>query len=97
MAVGHQPDADELNRYLAADAQGLRNAAQEILKRWSLVKDLGEAGLQAPPYDMTPEDAAAFFEAANRMQTVAAVYYGELAQPDPFNFDDALSEVRGGQ
>jgi hypothetical protein len=97
MTVGHQPDADELNRYLAADAQGLRDAMVNIAKRWSLVKELGEAGLQAPPYSMSPEDATAFFEAANHMQTVYGVYYGQIGQPDPFDFDDSLAEVRGGQ
>jgi hypothetical protein len=97
MAAGHQPDADELNRYLANDAQVLRDAMVGIGKRWSFVKDIGEAGLQGPPWNMDPADATAYFEAANHMQTVAQVYYGEVGQPDPFDFDDSLALVRGGQ
>jgi len=95
--AGHQPDADELNRNVAADAVGLRDAMLAILKRWSLIGKLGEAGLAAPPYNMDPDTAHDLFEAANHMQTVTAVYYGEAAQPDPFDFDDSLAEVRGGQ
>ena len=66
------------------------SSAGRISRSWA------RPGCKAPPYSMSPEDAADF-AAANHMQTVTAIYYGQGAQPDPFNFDDALAGVRGAQ
>jgi hypothetical protein len=95
--VGHVPTVEELNLGIAGDAVALNDAVIRIEKRWSYVVGVGQAGFEGPPWNMSPEDAQTFFEAANHMQTVTAIYRGMQAQPDPFDFEGSLAGVRGGQ
>lgn len=83
------PDPDlatTLDAMLNADAVTARNAMAAVMTRWQYVRSLGE--------DAVGADRFADF---NRLATVAQVYYGEIAQPEPFDFDDSLALVRRGQ
>lgn len=93
MPVGNPVDTGGLNARLGDAAVTLRAAMEEIQSLWSFVQPTGTAGLEAIGF--SADDAAAYFNAANYMQTVAGLYFGTAAQPDAFSFDSALAQVRG--
>lgn len=95
--VGHVPDVAELNQTLYFNAVGLRDACAKVAALWAYLEPLGSAGLQGEPWNMDADQAAAYFAAAEYANTVAELYMGTAAQPEPFPFDDALAPVRGGQ
>lgn len=97
MSVGKVPSLAELNAMLAGDAQAVENVMTGVLRRWGLVEDIGVDGLMAEPYNMPQADAETMFANFNYLATVAGVWYGTGAQPDPFDFSDATAKVRGGQ
>ena len=83
------PDPDlaaTLDAMLNADAVTTRNALQGVLARWQYVEALGSEVVGADR-----------FRDFNYLATVAQVYYGQVGQPDPFPFDEALALVRRGQ
>ena len=94
-SIGYE--GTDVNAPLGILAVQLRDACRQILQEWSYVNRLGVAGLEAAPYSMDSVSAQALFDAYNYLQTVANIYYGTAAQPDPFDFDDALALIRGGQ
>jgi hypothetical protein len=93
--IGYQ--GSDINTPLGGLACELRDACQHILKAWEYVQKVGLAGLQAAPYNLSATDAQTLWDAYNHLQTVAAIYYGNAAQPSAWNFHDSLSLVRGGQ
>jgi hypothetical protein len=94
MAVGNQVDVGGLNARLGDAAVSLRSVMEQILTLWAFVQPQGQAGLEALGF--SADDAAAYFQAANYMQTVAGVYFGTASQGTDFDFDSALALVRGG-
>lgn len=95
-ALGSQPDLPQLNAQLGQDAMSVQSVMVVVLRRWRFISKVGVAGLQGPPWNLPPGKAQEMFTAFNHMATVAQVYFGEAAQPDQFNFDDALALYRGG-
>lgn len=81
-----QPDPAALDAMLTADAVSIRDACLGIRKRWQYVQALG-AGVVG-------EDRFASF---NHLATVEQLYFGQAAQPEAFDFDDALALARKGQ
>jgi hypothetical protein len=86
----------DVNGPLGQLAARWRGLADATLQEFSYISKLGVAGLQAAPYNLSQADAEATFDAFNYMQTLAKMYFGQVAQPQ-FNYDDALAIVRGGQ
>jgi hypothetical protein len=95
--VGHVPDAAELNQTLYFNTLALRDSLAKVTALWDYVRPLGSAGLQGEPWNMDPAVADAYFAAAEYANTVAEIYGGQIAQPEPFPFADALAPVLGGQ
>jgi hypothetical protein len=93
MAVGNPVDVGGLNARLGDAAVSLRAAMEQIQSLWSFVQPTGAAGLEAIGF--SPDDATAYFNASNYLQTVAGIYFGTGAQPDAFDFDSALALIRG--
>lgn len=97
MAIGFQTNnsISQINSDLGDTAVALRDACHKAITLFQGINSLGVAGLQAIGF--SAQDAQDTFNAANHMQTVAALYYGNASQANPFNFDDSLSEARGGK
>jgi hypothetical protein len=91
--VGNPVDAGGLNAQLGDAAVSLRAAMEQVLKLWSFVQPTGAAGLETIGF--SSDDATAYFNAANYMQTVAGIYFGTATQGSEFDFDSALALVRG--
>lgn len=85
----------QINSDLGRISVALRDACQNALQFFQGINALGVNGLEAIGF--SAQDAQDIFNAANHMQTVAALYYGNASQAQSFNFDDSLSEARGGQ
>ena len=94
--LGNQPDLPQLNSLLAQDATSMQSVMVAVIRRWRYISKVGAAGLQGDPWNLPPAKAEEMFAAFNHMATVAQVYFGEAAQPEGFNFDDALALYRGG-
>ena len=94
--IGYQPDLPQLNAQLTQDAGSMQTIMLMVIRRWRYIAKIGADGLQGPPWNLPPAKATEMFEAFNHMATVAQVYFGEAAQPEPFPFDDALALYRGG-
>jgi len=86
MSTPDEPDLAALDAMLNADAVTTRNALAGVLTRWQYVEALGQAAVG--------DDR---FRDFNYLATVAQVYFGQAAQGEPFDFDDALALVRRGQ
>jgi hypothetical protein len=84
--MSQPPGPAELAGWLQGDALTLRDACQRILNRWPFIRTLGP--------DVVGADV---FRDFNYLATVAGVYYGTEAQPEPWNFDGALANARRGQ
>jgi len=95
MAIGNIPTSDSLNFQLGQLAVALREWAHDVTVFHTAVTTLGQAGLEGLSQPFSDDDAAAFIYAANVLNTVAALYYGTAAQPDAFNFDNALASTWG--
>lgn len=83
--LSQPPGPEELAGWLQQDAVMLRDTCARIINRWSFIRSLGE--------EVTGE---ALFRQYNYLATPAQVYYGQAAQPEEFNFDDALGSSRRG-
>jgi hypothetical protein len=96
MSVGNTTNQSTsgLNTQLGSVAVALRDACQDAIQYFQGVNSLGVAGLEAIGF--TAQDATDLFTAANLMQSVALVYYGLATQAAAFNYDNGLSEARGG-
>jgi hypothetical protein len=93
MAVGPNYSADQL-RWRAAQLASRRRALElDVQEFHSYVTRIDVNGLMEAGF--SPGDAADFKYLADVHHTVAAVYFGVAAQPSEFNFDDALSAIRG--
>ena len=93
--IGAQPDLPQLNAMLASDAAALQSVMLAIVRRWRYISKIGVEGLQGKPYNLPEAKAQEMFAGFNHMATVAGVYFGNATQPEEFNFDDALSLIRG--
>lgn len=88
--VYQYPDAPipaDLSAMLQADAIAVRDALEAARRRWEWIRTLGQ--------EAVPEDVWNGYERMGG--TVAAIYFGLVAQPEPFSFDNYLVPARRGQ
>ena len=105
MAIGNAAAATVagLNVSLGDVAVSARNWAQQATALWSYVQSLGAneaaqvAALAAMTgWQNTSTDPQSFWTDANSAFAVAQFYYGQLATPPQFDYDNALAGARGG-
>lgn len=107
MPVGATLSKDQINNMITAYATRLRDLAKDISDLSLRVNGQGQglafleaAGFGSDPNPANPggvSDAALAQSMISYENTVAAVYYGQAAQPDEFDFEQELSQVWGGQ
>jgi hypothetical protein len=99
MPLGYPVNAGTINNNLGDLAVRLRQWAFDAGNMHTPIASLGAddptriAALQTLGY--SEPDAAEALRLANVLWTVAALYYGQAAQPTPYNFDDDLSKLWG--
>lgn len=100
MAIGNQPNQQQLNSQAAQLASTWRSTAQQTLALQAYVTGIGQAGLVALGF--ASADATAFITAVNNMSTVAQVFQGTVQQGGTggtgaslFNFQNALVALTG--
>lgn len=105
MAIGYQSTltVDKLNQMLGETAVSMRDACQKAVNLWNLVAQMGSdqaaqiAALAAMSgWQDATNDPTNFWTKANNEFAVAQVYFGQIAQPANFDYDNSLSGVRGG-
>jgi hypothetical protein len=96
MTIGNQASVGSLNSTLSQLALQIRNDMRSVANFFEfLVNSGGTAYLESLDFDST--DATNFYNAANYMNTIAAVYFGTATQSSEFDFDNELSQLWGGQ
>ena len=94
MAIGNDPDQEQLNVYAAVVAQAWAAVARQTLGLQNYVSvKLGQSGLVAKGF--TADDASTLITMCNYMGTLAGVYGGTATQPSQFDFADALVTLTG--
>ena len=93
MAVGPSFSADQLRWRAAELANRRRRLESDVDQFHEYVTSLDVAGLQDAGF--SSDDATAFKARADVHGTMPALYFGRAPQADPYNFDDALADVRG--
>jgi hypothetical protein len=93
VAIGNQPNVQQLNSQAAQLAATWRSTAQQTLALQSYVTSLGQAGLVGLGF--TSADAAAFITAVNQMSTMAGLFQGTATQATLFNFQNAMVALTG--
>ena len=100
MAIGNQPNVQQLNSQAAQLASAWRSDAQQALALQAYVTALGQAGLVALGF--VAADATAFTTAVNNMATMAQIFQGTVQQGGTggtgatlFNFQNALVALTG--
>lgn len=108
MTVGQQATKASMDQTLTAVAVQLRQIMSTVNARWTFVNN-GAAGaavdvLAAIGYDNTNAtspggltDAAYAEYVLNQLHTMAAIYYGQAAQPSVYDFDNALAPMWAAQ
>lgn len=94
MAAGQPPTLALFNNQLTSFAVQLRHLCEQISDVNNQVSKQGSSGLQA--LGASSADATDIINRWAQLNTVAALYFGTATQATTFNFDDALSNVRGG-
>lgn len=94
MAAGQPPTLALFNNQLTSFAIQLRHLMEQVSDVNLQVSKQGTAGLQA--LGAAPADATDIMNRWSQINTIAALYFGTATQAAAFNFDDALSNVRGG-
>jgi len=94
MALGNQASysTNSLNGELATVAVNLHNANDHAEDFFARINKLGVVGLKNIGFD--DATANAFFTLANQMNTAALVWFGNIAQPVAFPYDDASAAAR---
>lgn len=94
MAIGNQLtySTSSLNAELADIATEMQTAHRRAREFFERINSFGITGLESIGFG--PDDANAFMQTANYLNTDALVYYGQAAQTPPFNFDDACAKAR---
>jgi hypothetical protein len=95
MTVGPQLSAAQVNAQLSQLSIGLRDACRAAANFQEWAVTTGAAGLEAIGYDSA--DASTVLNLANYMNTIAAVFFGTAGQASEFDFDNAISQLYGGQ
>lgn len=97
MAVGNQASVATVNQELSDIAVAMRNVLQRAsnMSRWINGQGGGQASLVAMGF--SSQDAAAVLTNLSYLNTVSALYFGDAAQPAPFNFNNQLSQLWAGQ
>lgn len=93
MAIGNQPNVQQINAQAAQLASTWRSTAQQTLAFQAYVVALGQAGLVTLGF--TSGDATSMLTMANYMATMAQVFQGAATQASLFNFQNALVAVTG--
>jgi len=93
VAIGNQPNVQQLNSQAAQLAATWRSTAQQTLALEAYVTGLGQAGLVSLGF--ASADATAFITACNYMTTMAQVFQGTATQGTDFNFQNALVVLTG--
>ena len=93
MAIGNQPNVQQLNSQAAQLASTWRSTAQQTLALQSYVTSLGQAGLVALGF--AAADATSFTTAVNQMATMAGLFQGTATQATVFNFQNAMVALTG--
>lgn len=94
MAAGQPPTLALFNNQLTGFAVQLRHLMEQVSDVNLQVGKQGTSGLQA--LGASPADATDIINRWAQLNTIAALYFGTATQATTFNFDDALSNVRGG-
>ena len=97
MPIGNSSSASisTLNAQIGELAVRWHDVASASQEFFGSVNKLGLAGLEAIGF--TQPDAQRFLDQANSMNTSGGIWFGQLAQTPPFNFDDSTAEARGPQ
>lgn len=93
MAVGPIYNSDQLRWRASQLAARRRTLELDVTEFHAYIARLGTGGLEAAGF--TPDDAAEYLRLADVHGTVADIYFGTAAQPGPYDFDDALTALRG--
>ena len=100
MAIGNQPNVQQLNSQAAQLAGTWRTTAQQTLALQAYVTGLGQAGLVTLGF--ASGDATALIAAVNNMATMAQIFQGTVQQGGSggtgaslFNFQNALVALTG--
>lgn len=93
MAIGNQPNVQQLNAMAAQIAGQYRSNAQAALQLQAYVTGLGQAGLVALGF--ASADATSLTTCCNYMATLAQVFQGTASQGTNFNFQNALIPLTG--
>lgn len=93
MAIGNQPNVQQLNAMAAQIAGQYRSNAEAALQLQAYVVGLGHAGLMALGF--TDADATLLATCCNYMATLAQVFTGAATQGSTFNFQNALIPLTG--
>lgn len=101
MGVGYEPSMGSINSSAGKLAVGLRGWARATTDFHAAIVDLGpDAASRATALvamGFTQADATNMVRLADVINTMAALYYGNAAQPTPYNFDNDLSALWGMQ
>lgn len=93
MAVGPTIDATQL-RWRAAQLAGRRRVLEiDVAEFHAYIARYDIDGLLAAGF--TADDAAEFKRLADVHGTLAGIYFGTATQPDTYDFNDALTILRG--
>lgn len=93
MSAGPAYAADQL-RLRAAHLAGRRRTLEfDVQEFHDYTARIGTGGLEAAGFD--PGDAAEFLRLADIHGTLPGIYFGTATQASPYDFDDALTALRG--
>lgn len=103
MAIGYQTSQAEINSVAGNLAVDMRDLCARIQSFHSKIVSLGDGpdsrAAALVTMGFTDEggtgDAHLMVYLADVLNTLAAIYYGDAAQPTPFDFDSALSSLWG--
>lgn len=100
MAIGNQPNMQQLNSQAAQLAGTWRSCAEQTIALQAYVVGLGQAGLVALGF--ASADATALLTAVSQMNTMALIFQGQVQQGGTggtgaslFNFQNALVALTG--
>lgn len=100
MAIGNQPNLQQLNSQAAQLAGTWRSTAEQTIALQAYVVGLGQSGLVALGFSSA--DATALLNAVSLMNTLALIFQGSVQQGGTggtgaslFNFQNALVVLTG--
>jgi hypothetical protein len=93
MAIGNDPNMQQINSEAAQIAGQFRSNALQAQELQAYVVGLGQAGLVALGF--ASGDATLLLTCCSYMATLAGVYQGTVTQGSLFNFQNALVALTG--